>query len=445
MSTPSPNDSDNTSATTNPISLDHIIHINSSFNTKLTDANFLTWKNQIQLIIEGHDLDSHLLHPPPEATIRAITGTEVLNPNYLFWKRQDKLLNAWIRSSLSDSILSQVMSARTCRDLWLALDSYFTTTSRARLQVLKSQLQSISKGQSNCTEYLDRIRKLADELAFIGYPVPEEDLVSYAINGLGSGYTSLKDSILTARCHSTFTLSVLRGLLLSHESMDITNPDTNPVALLAGKYQKNRYQTQSKSSQASNSSSFNTRSSTNPTSNTNFFSSGSQPSNSVIQEVITLISSGKVRIPCQICQKMGHLTTRCYKRYDKDPNWRPPPRYNAFNAHLLDNADDPDPSNWILDSGANNHVTNDPNALTSFFSYKGPDKLQIGTGQGLEITHIGSQKVVVGSYTFTLHNVLCVPTFSTKLISLSQLLIDNPSVSINFNSSSCFFKDLTQP
>jgi GAG-pre-integrase domain/Integrase core domain len=36
----------------------------------------------------------------------------------------------------------------------------------------------------------------------------------------------------------------------------------------------------------------------------------------------------------------------------------------------------------------------------------------------------------------------CVPKFSTNLISLSQLLLDNPTLCINFTSSSCVIKDL---
>jgi gag-polypeptide of LTR copia-type len=227
-----------TSAATHPVIADQIIQISTSHNIKLSDSNYLSWKNQIQLIVEGYDLDSHLLQPPPEPTVRSTSGEAILNPTYLTWKRQDKLLNAWIRSSLTDSILAQVMSAPTCRELWLKLESYFNTSARARLQVLKSQLQNVSKGDLNCTDYLNRILNLSNELAFIGNPVPEEDLVSAAINGLGSGYSSLKDSILTARCHSIFTLSDLRGLLLSHESM---TPDPNPTAFLANKNQKNRY------------------------------------------------------------------------------------------------------------------------------------------------------------------------------------------------------------
>jgi GAG-pre-integrase domain len=163
----------------------------------------------------------------------------------------------------------------------------------------------------------------------------------------------------------------------------------------------------------------------------------------VIQEILALIASGKIKIPCQICQRMGYPTKKCYKRYDKDPDWRPPSQMNAYNSYVSSNSShEPDASNWILDSGANNHVTNDLNSLNSFFSYKGADKLQIGNGLGLEISHIGSQQFHVANYTIKLKNVLCVPKFSTNLISLSQLLLDNPTLCINFTSYSCVIKDL---
>jgi gag-polypeptide of LTR copia-type len=144
--------SPNISTTTNPSSIDQIVHVNVPISTKLTDSNFLSWKNQIQLIIEGHDLESYLYNPTPDPTSINTKGETILNPIFLAWKRQDKLLNAWIRSSLSDSNLAQVMSSPTCKDLWQALESYFSTTSRARLQDLKRQLQTVSKGNSNCND-----------------------------------------------------------------------------------------------------------------------------------------------------------------------------------------------------------------------------------------------------------------------------------------------------
>jgi gag-polypeptide of LTR copia-type len=401
---------DNTSAATQPVTIDQIVHINTPLSIKLNDSNFFSWKSQVLLIVEGYDLVSYLLNDPPDPATRNDKGETVINPTYLFWKRQDKLLHAWVRSSLSDSILAQVMSYKTCEELWLALESFFSSNSRARLQELKRQLQNMKKGDSNCTDYLLKIRQLADELSFIRNPVSDDDLVTTAVNGLGSDFASIKSSILTVRCHQSFSLSDLRGLLLAHESSNQTQSE--PTTFLAGKPNFNNKKGNNNSSQTRPSNNYNNNS-FNPKTNTNSgksppFTGGSQIPNSVIQEILALIASGKIRIPCQICQRMGHPTKKCYKRYDKDPDWRPRPQMNFYNSYVSSNSSqEPDASNWILDSGANNHVTNDLNSLNSFFLYKGADKLQIGNGLGLEISHIGSQQFHVANYTIKLKNVLC--------------------------------------
>jgi hypothetical protein len=50
---------------------------------------------------------------------------------------------------------------------------------------------------------------MADELAFIGAPLPEEELVSATINGLGSEYNLIVVVVSATRFHGTFTFSDL--------------------------------------------------------------------------------------------------------------------------------------------------------------------------------------------------------------------------------------------
>jgi hypothetical protein len=85
---------DNTSAATQSVTIDQIIHINTPLSIKLNDSNFLSWKSQVLLIIEGYDLVSYLLNDPPDPATRNDQGETVINSTYLFWKRQDKLLHA---------------------------------------------------------------------------------------------------------------------------------------------------------------------------------------------------------------------------------------------------------------------------------------------------------------------------------------------------------------
>ena len=49
-----------------------------------------------------------------------------------------------------------------------------------------------------------------------------------------------------------------------------------------------------------------------------------------------------------------------------------------------------DASTWVADIGASNHITNDLANLTVHDSYRGADKVVVGNGAGLPISHIGS-------------------------------------------------------
>jgi GAG-pre-integrase domain len=95
-----------------------------------------------------------------------------------------------------------------------------------------------------------------------------------------------------------------------------------------------------------------------------------------------------------------------------------------------------------MDSGALAHVTVDLNALTSYFPYTGSDQLHIGDGKGLDILHIGSSCLVTNFQSLVLSNVLHVPSISKPLLSISQLLADDP-VYVEFHDNCCFVNDST--
>jgi hypothetical protein len=157
--------------------------------------------------------------------------------------------------------------------------------------------------------------------------------------------------------------------------------------------------------------------------------------------------TSSARFLYQLCQKTGHTADRCYKRFDH--TYKPPPprqsskyasRQQASPQALFVQPGQPVPESWYLDSGASAHVSPDLNAFTSYTPYTGTDKLCVGNGKGLDISHIGSGILLTPSVTLKLQNILHVPDISKPLLSISQLLTDN-AVYVQFNSNSCFIKD----
>ena len=87
--------------------IESVVTLNLLISTKLSHTNFLTWKSQILPVIKGYNLGHYL------------EGNQAGN-NGGFLDRQDQLILAWMRSSLTESIQAQVVSSGTTAELWSA-------------------------------------------------------------------------------------------------------------------------------------------------------------------------------------------------------------------------------------------------------------------------------------------------------------------------------------
>ena len=80
---------------------------------------------------------------------------------------------------------------------------------------LRLQLQTTKKGSSTITEYLQRMKSIADNLAAAAQRVSDTDLVLYILGGLGPEYEAFIVSVTTRS--DTISLDDLTGMLLTHE------------------------------------------------------------------------------------------------------------------------------------------------------------------------------------------------------------------------------------
>ncbi|OVA12015.1 hypothetical protein BVC80_1483g3 [Macleaya cordata] len=192
-----------------------------TISVKLNSTNYLLWHSHFSAYLRGHDLFGHVdgSTPCPPRDLSAgeknSEGTVPKNQAFNDWVKQDQLILSAIYASVSEGVHSQIVRCSTARDVWLRLERSFASSSQARVMQLQLQLSRTKKGSSSIMEYLTTITSIADRLAAVSKPVPDSDLVLYALGGLGPEYGSFVTSITTRLDPISF--DDLHGYLLSHE------------------------------------------------------------------------------------------------------------------------------------------------------------------------------------------------------------------------------------
>ncbi|KAL2471076.1 Uncharacterized protein Adt_39212 [Abeliophyllum distichum] len=111
----------------------HLISINSAAQAplKLTPENYLSWHTQWYSLLIGYDLLGYVDGTTicPSATIK-VDNVEAVNPDHVFWVRQDHLLRGALIASLAPEVIPFVTSTKTSRDVWIKLETTYATHPR---------------------------------------------------------------------------------------------------------------------------------------------------------------------------------------------------------------------------------------------------------------------------------------------------------------------------
>ncbi|KAF8402888.1 hypothetical protein HHK36_010980 [Tetracentron sinense] len=189
---PPPSSSPTPSPTLQAAPIHHLI--------KLDRQNFLLWRTQFLPILIGYDLEGYVdgtITAPPRTLSDGST-----NPAYTSWRKQDQVLLGWLLSSISETVLPQVVGLASSRAVWVMLENQFASRSRARIMQIRRELQTMRKGNLTMVDYFQKAKQLADNLAASGNTMPDCDLQQCLINGLDSAYDAIVTT-LTATLENT--------------------------------------------------------------------------------------------------------------------------------------------------------------------------------------------------------------------------------------------------
>ncbi|KAF8397444.1 hypothetical protein HHK36_016361 [Tetracentron sinense] len=141
--------------------------------------------------------------------------TSNIDPAYETWHERDSLVLLWINASLHASVLQRVIGLQTSREVWQRLERLHLMQSHSRVLQLKQQFQSLKKGGMSITDFLDKMKSLADCLEAVGQQVSDYEICIQVLNGLGPEYDPVHTSVLNR--DSPILFDELFGQLLTFE------------------------------------------------------------------------------------------------------------------------------------------------------------------------------------------------------------------------------------
>ncbi|PKU78648.1 Retrovirus-related Pol polyprotein from transposon TNT 1-94 [Dendrobium catenatum] len=395
-----------------------ISNIKNLVPNALTTDNYAIWRLQLLQQFTANGYAGHLNGTSP-------CPTDATSQDFQRWQLADNNLLSALFSTISPSLLPYIISCTSTHAAWLVLERRLQPTCRNRVIQLKNELHHVQMQNLTMQQYLNHVKVIVDNIAAAGSNVDAEDVILHILNGLPAAYNPFKAAIRTSPL--PMSLDNLYSLLCSEEiivNQEISKESSTAVgatALYATSINQSRNRPPRKFGK--------TR--TPPVGQTLL------PANST-PVTPNSASANMARPTCQICNKIGHIALNCWHR--SNPRFAPTNSrsMNAFLAQQNQNSS----QDWILDSGASNHLTPDLSNLHYPANYQGTDNVSIANGSQLPVVHSGQGLLPLPDTPrkIYLRKLLHVPHLSHNLLSVSQLTTDNP-ISISFDANGFQIKD----
>jgi hypothetical protein len=405
--------------------------MNHTFNIKLSNINFPSWRTQILAYVKAQDAYGFLdgtSQPPaqtiPNTSITPSAPATMANPEYLAWCQHDQMLLSVLISTLTEPLVIHAVGCATSHQLWTTFVPMFASQARSRVMQIHYRLATAKKGSFSITKYFQSFKAMCDNLAAARQHLNDFESISYLLAGLGSEYDPFVTSITTWL--DPLSLDEIYGHLLAHEmridhNLSSTTPSL-PMANLSTRAPMSRgrgYRGRGRNTYRGRGSSSDGRG------RGNYFSQDPATSSQPI---------------CQLCGKIGHTAPRCYQRPDPALAAQTPSAYPNAQAYYS-SPSLPLEENKYPDTGATHHMTNNlQNLNLSSEEYTGQDQICIGNSTNLPISHSGSASLSLSHSQLLLKQLLYVPNICKNLLSVHQFALDN-SVFFEFHSSHFIIKD----
>jgi hypothetical protein len=189
------------SSTTSTTFIPSILSI--AISEKLMKANYPLWNTQVLLAIRAMQLDNLLNGEDlsPEKEISSIVNNMPIksrNPAHSAWVARDQVVLGYHLSTLTHETLQHVLRCSTVAQVWHTLADLYSLQSHARSVNTQIALATTKKTHLSIADYYSKMCQYAYDLATLGPPLHDDELVAYLLASLDE------------ECNSVFTAVVAR-------------------------------------------------------------------------------------------------------------------------------------------------------------------------------------------------------------------------------------------
>ena len=375
------------------------------------------------------------------------------------WKEFNNACETAILASLGKSQLGFVTTCRSAAEMWSRLQNLYQHSSEVNIVRLEDELQNLKwKRNTPLETYLQEIDRVAEALRGCGQEVSDSRLRITLIRGLPDKLDNIKHILLQL---GPQPYHIICDYLRSHVLLS-SSGDGKAYLGAAGKTPGE----QKKKPKASDNSGASTDSTASKAANSGKTCTYCKNSGHSVDECRK--KKRRAETVCHTCKQKGHYANECknqgsekevegsepattmlvmHKGPRSQPEVRPAANLTIQKQSRACLADCGDKEDWILDSGATQHMSHEMDLLSKTTN---PVGLEVHLGNSAAIPvkakgelnlrfHSGSGK----HHLITLKDVLGVPELSKNLLSVSACMKNGFSVLFDHETMDCriFNKD----
>jgi hypothetical protein len=153
--------------------------------------NFRSWKHRIQLSLEENELLDHVKKMLPELKDEEAKAK---------FKKNEVKAKRILTDSIKDHLIPNVSELKTTKEMFDALTRLYESKNTSRKLSLQHQLRNVTMNKSETiANFFTRISQIKDQLAALGDPVEDVELVTTMLNGFSPSWDPFVQGICARR------------------------------------------------------------------------------------------------------------------------------------------------------------------------------------------------------------------------------------------------------